>query len=717
MTTSYKILFMVDLLNEYYNNFQCRDFSILASAETTQVLQDHQMVFKIIGNKLVVLAKVQTDAENEDKLMMPIASDTRFLFYLSLNEPLFTTVTNLNVDGLRLNHRYYFSNLNQNRSGDSLHLSRRIKEYKRTNAYNPGDLVDDGDGIIYECIQKTFSGIDIGDPAFWFHRGPVQYVSSNDLVNCIARNNRFQTTAAAKKFTIEVFGLDTSTHQYTLPIPITKNRVLSEVATKDVLVDLSELLPSRYKVQINTDVFDVFVDDAMISQNLFGVIEIFNCIPAASDFALLDSTGKVKDTLVGGNLQWLRYQVRFANRLAGASTQIVQQEPDNVEQEIKRYHDEPNMKPVNFPQLFVEAFIYFLQHGHLPWGSPVTNHHVWQEELENLLITGFDEKTKGELVQLLKQPDVQQRILYQVPDEVFIKLMVQINAGIEKDITNLINDIKHLVTDAEERKTVLILFRQSVITFIYEVSSHQFAGHVYAHFVHQLSAQGNLRHIQIRKGKLRNTVLKKAIPAMRWRTTTDDRNAEYEHKALSYETNKNKIKQEGIYIQNAGLIIIAPFLPVFFKKLGLYDGVVITDKSRAVYVLQYIASGRIWVAEFELGLAKILCGMESDTPVETYFQLTHEEKTAINDLLLSTIEYWSILKDTSPDGLQHTFLQRAGKLQFINNEWKLQIEPKACDVLLQHFPWNVNMIKLPWMPFMLKMDGVYKEYHKQDMSF
>jgi hypothetical protein len=31
---------------------------------------------------------------------------------------------------------------------------------------------------------------------------------------------------------------------------------------------------------------------------------------------LLDSNGKVKDQLVAGNLQWLRFQVRFANRLA-----------------------------------------------------------------------------------------------------------------------------------------------------------------------------------------------------------------------------------------------------------------------------------------------------------------------------------------------------------------------------------------------------------------
>jgi hypothetical protein len=308
---------MVDLLNEYYANFQCKDFSVLASAETAQVMKNHQMMYKTIGNKLVVLAKVQTEAGNEDKPVAPLSAAIKFLFYLSLNEPLFTTITNLDIDRFRLDQRYYFSNLYQNRSGDLLNLSKPIAEYEGVaTTYEPGSLADDGSGVIYECIQKTTGGNNTSEPAFWFQRGPEQYVSLGDMIQCISRNNRFQTTTAATKFNIQVYGLDTATSNYSLPVPITKNTVLSDVATKAVPVDLLELSPGRYKIQINTDVFDVFVDDTVIYRNLFGVIEIFNHLPATSEFALLDNTGKVKDTLVGGNLQWLRFQVKFANRLA-----------------------------------------------------------------------------------------------------------------------------------------------------------------------------------------------------------------------------------------------------------------------------------------------------------------------------------------------------------------------------------------------------------------
>jgi hypothetical protein len=154
-------------------------------------------------------------------------------------------------------------------------------------------------------------------------------------------------------------------------------------------------------------------------------------------------------------------------------------------------------------------------------------------------------------------------------------------------------------------------------------------------------------------------------------------------------------------------VIAAPFLPALFKKLELLDGNAIRDLNRAVYLSQYIASGRERVAEFELGLAKILCGIGSDTPVDTDLQLTKEEKHEINDLLVSVIEYWDILKDTTPEGLRQSFLHRPGKLLFVKNEWLLQVEQKPWDVLLQHLPWNISMMKLPWMPHMLKTEWGY----------
>ena len=385
-----------------------------------------------------------------------------------------------------------------------------------------------------------------------------------------------------------------------------------------------------------------------------------------------------------------------ANWMTIAAEQIVKQVQDKIEGAIQQLQADPSVQLKTYPQLFVDAFIYFLQHGSLPWWSPVTSYHLWHEELDNLLITGFNEAARNRLVQLIKQPAVQQRIIYQLPDELFIKLMVQVNSEVEKDITNLINDIKHLVTDAGERKTVLGIFRQSVMSCIYDVNAIVFAEQVYAHFVQQLSATGRLHPLLTNKNSFGNTKFRKAHeqrPASR-----------AEKQKQSVTENKAAKEEEGLYINNAGLVIVAPFLPTLFKKWHLYNETALTDVNKSVCLVQYLASGREVVAEFELGLAKILCGLQPDTPVDTGIRFTSEEKEEVNDLLASAIEYWQILKDTSPEGLRQSFLQRQGKLQLVKNNWQLQVEQKPWDVLLQHLPWNISMLKLPWMTKMLKTD-------------
>jgi hypothetical protein len=316
MTTKYKILFMVDLLNEYYRSLQCKDFTVIPSAETAELLKNSQMLCKTIGNKLIVLVKVGTEAPNEDKPFVTITPTNRFLFYLDLHQPVFTTVTNVDADKLRIKQRYYFTNLHENKAGIDLHLSRKIAAYNNAAAYKPGDLVDNGAGNIFECVQNTAGGNNTTDAAFWFPRSTEQFVSAADMLPFVTRTNRYQTTTPAKQFNIKVFGLNTVNNLYDREVKIAKSLATSDIATRDVPADLSELQPGRYKVQINTDSFDVFIDDTAVYRNFFSVIEVFSHLPATSDFSLLDAGGKVKDIVSGGSLQWLRYQVRFPNRLA-----------------------------------------------------------------------------------------------------------------------------------------------------------------------------------------------------------------------------------------------------------------------------------------------------------------------------------------------------------------------------------------------------------------
>lgn len=318
MRTKYKILFMVELLNEYYSNLQCRDFTIVPSAETLLILKNHKLLCKMVGNKLVVLAKVkdETFGADENKPFVDLAMDKKLLFYLDLLQPVFVTVTNLDSDSLRANKRFYFSNLSGNKAGAELHLSQPIEAFQVPATYKPGDLAIRGAGVVIECIRAT-SGVDNrNDINFWHQRDGLEYVSSKDMLPIVSRIKNYRTSLPAQQFAIKLFGLDKSTNLYTKEIPLEKSSFSSTANTQDVPVDLGGTAPGRYKLTINTDVFDVFVDDTAVHSNVFGVIEIFTHLPATNDFSLLDSSGKVLDKIVSGTNEWLKYQIRFANRLA-----------------------------------------------------------------------------------------------------------------------------------------------------------------------------------------------------------------------------------------------------------------------------------------------------------------------------------------------------------------------------------------------------------------
>ena len=88
-------------------------------------------------------------------------------------------------------------------------------------------------------------------------------------------------------------------------------------------------------------------------------------------------------------------------------------------------------------------------------------------------------------------------------------------------------------------------------------------------------------------------------------------------------------------------------------------------------------------------------------------QLRASREIRKDEVLLSVIEHWNILQNTSVEGLRQSFLQRNGKLSYNGSEWLLQVEQQPYDMLLQHLPWNISMIKLPWMEQMLKTEWIH----------
>ncbi|RPI22462.1 MAG: hypothetical protein EHM61_22220 [Acidobacteria bacterium] len=158
--------------------------------------------------------------------------------------------------------------------------------------------------------------------------------------------------------------------------------------------------------------------------------------------------------------------------------------------------------------------------------------------------------------------------------------------------------------------------------------------------------------------------------------------------------------EEGLFVDNAGLVLLWPFLPPFFEKAGLVRMKEFRTESareRAVLLLESLATGISRSSEHLLVLNKLLCGWPVLEPVEIDFEATALEEQESKDLLESVIVAWKILKRTSVAGLRSAFLRREGRLVHQGQGWQLKVARSGFDVLLDHLPWSIGVVRLPWM--------------------
>ncbi len=171
----------------------------------------------------------------------------------------------------------------------------------------------------------------------------------------------------------------------------------------------------------------------------------------------------------------------------------------------------------------------------------------------------------------------------------------------------------------------------------------------------------------------------------------------------SFEIDEN----DGLLVENAGLVLIHPFIKHFFQNLDLLDGNQIQEDKidKAVHILHYLATKKEQPFEYELIFEKFLCGIPEDYPLKRFISLTNKEKESCTTLLEAMLSHWDALKTNSVDALRSEFLMRDGKLTVENELEKLYVERKTQDILLDRLPWNISMVKLPW-----KTDMLYVEW-------
>ena len=188
-------------------------------------------------------------------------------------------------------------------------------------------------------------------------------------------------------------------------------------------------------------------------------------------------------------------------------------------------------------------------------------------------------------------------------------------------------------------------------------------------------------------------------PLKNWRFEKTDENDHMlevdKHDVQLEEFETDKTSSE-LYVENAGLILLHPYLKQLFLNCELLEGNKISDPETAAHLLQYIATKNEMQFEHRMVFEKFLCNIPIDQPINRNILLASDLKIHAEEMLRAVVANWQALGNTSIDLLRNEYLQRPGKLILNEDNPKVIVERKTQDILLEKLPWGIGLCKLTW---------------------
>jgi len=377
------------------------------------------------------------------------------------------------------------------------------------------------------------------------------------------------------------------------------------------------------------------------------------------------------------------------------------------------------------------VFVYFLDTGRLPWyvvasAEWLQHEDIWLSKLSGLLIN--DKSYQVKLIKLFKGSQLILSRLFSQFSITFIKKLAPVLLNIDarelqEKLDAAIGEIRALasgqstgdqaaLSSAElTGKTEHIIEKLLLMIFL-RTGNNDFPGSSAAHkklaalWYENLNGSGampTLNLIQIAETVIQSAENKPALQASKPIATPDNTSeagSEREEKIGPETSSKKEEEVGGRYVNQAGLVLLHPFLEYFFKDFGLLednDFVDLPARQLAIHLLHYLGTGNVNGFEYDLGFEKFLCRWPAGEPLERDIEIPQRMLDEGDNMLRTVIKYWKALKSTSPGGLREGFLMRKGKLIEVEQPVRLIVERMDLDILLSSLPWGIGVIKLPWM--------------------
>lgn len=351
-------------------------------------------------------------------------------------------------------------------------------------------------------------------------------------------------------------------------------------------------------------------------------------------------------------------------------------------------------------QAALEAFLYFLKNGRLPWsfrlppGMGLERHLLgfWEKE-------PVSPSSVGLLAQTLRSPQARRRLVMQFSGAFLEVLLQSVSPQAYRSVSQIQVALRESSSSNAASPAVLLFEKRLWETAFAQAAS---GGDTEAVAMSAVALAGlpeadfSKIEAQLKTAFDITSPELQALLGTKPPAPSQSANQEMPQPAAS------AAGEEGLYVDNAGLVILHPFLQMFFEGLGIARDGALLQPDRALHLLHYLCTGHTPAPEYELTLPKILCNISLETPVEADITLTDREKEEAMNLLIAAIRWWEALRNTTPDALRGTFLCRPGKLSRRDEgDWLLQVEHQSFDILLAQLPWGISVVRLPWMEGMV----------------
>ncbi|WP_167612509.1 contractile injection system tape measure protein [Maribellus sediminis] len=424
----------------------------------------------------------------------------------------------------------------------------------------------------------------------------------------------------------------------------------------------------------------------------------------------------------------LRFELEKQLQQKLAFSALEKRYPVNGEQSFKdRSLNSAVAKGLSPAQNTQAIFMFFLQHGYLPWYGKKSNidtiisEEEWTKrlqqadfiaELKQLLIG--DRSALKRFVLQMPLTNVLQFIAAEKMTEnqqftslkeyllnldlnnrnQFLSVLVQIFVGYKKSDwkAELLDFMANAILENQDSD-------KSYTDRIIELAKQ--LQNISQHTTFEFTQNDSDTILAMLEKQSRKNVAEKGVTQKRGKIENDPSIISH---GLSFTNEKEPLffeKDAGeIAVQNAGQVLFHPFLKTFLQQFQwLDDAGQIREKERikAVQALHYCATGSDQFFEGDLVLEKFLCGVPLKTTLPATSLLDEIVRTEADNMLRELIKNWPALKNTSPDGLREMFVSRNGKLIQKDRNFKLIIERKTQDILLEKLQWNISIIKLPWL--------------------